>query len=1678
MYLLRGGFGRSVRRLPAGSGGVFGGRSGGGPPARLSWPGRVRPAQGPTSRQGLGRRPSRPRLAYWCARSFAGCALAAVLLLVFAALFALPEQARAQSDCPADATWCATMTVGTSDVSTAHVRAEAWGFRASTSFGSLSPATFSHRGVDYTVTVVLLARLTELATNIVTTHSLDLQVTGGTLPDGTVLKVDGRTAALTVGTDSATTRVGAELWNLRTLGDPPEWVDGQQVTVSLTLPPAVLTAAEADGASLALTFDGSLDRNSVPGGRAFLVRADGQAIPVSGVAVSGATVTLTLERPVRAGSTVTVSYGAPSSKALQGTNGRRLADFTDVPVTNATTTSCGTGDPCATLTALGWKSDRTNDEYELRYFFEVTFSQALPVTEREMREDVFRMTGTDYWHRLFAPRVTEARPLDEHTVTHNGRTRTVASKWRITVQPLSYDALTVSFRKPRCHLPGAVCNLDNTQLTNAPSLTMSWQTLPATEPGNPTPTVTVEDASAPENSGRMAFTVRLSEPYRLPIWGRFRTIRGGTAKGVRRILGSYESEEGRDYWTAFREFIYIPAGKTTATMYVKLVDDSRDEPDETFKVQISELETVDGAPVGIAPPGEATGTITAPSSQQQSQAALRAKFLDEPVSHDGENAFTVRLEFTQDVEISPEDLRDHVLSARGGTVTGVSRVDGAKDLFEVTVEPDGEGLVSVLLVPASSTCTDEGAVCTAGAVALTGLYATGVRGPGPGLTVADAQANESDENASLDFVVTLSPAAEETVTVQYATSDGTATEPDDYSARSGTLTFEAGDTTKTVSVPVIDDSVEDDGETVTFTLSGATEGVAIDDGTAIGTIHNTEALTASFSGTPDEHDGETAFTFTLTFSEDVGGLSYKTLRDEALVVTGGRATRAIRVTRGSNRTWTIHVEPDGDGAVDIALPATTDCAAAGAICASDGRMLAEPVSESVPGPVPATPVTPASESLTATFTRVPDEHDGETAFTFRVKFSAALPEGSKGQLRRALSVTGGTKKRIWRVSGRLDLWQVKIKPSGHEAVTIVLSETADCAAAGAICDGDARKLSPAVTETVEGLPGLSVADAEVNEGAANAALAFVVTLSREASGTVTVAYATEDDTAVAPGDYTSRNATLTFDEGETTKTVLVPVHGDALDEGDETLTLTLSNASGAYLADAEATGTIVNTGPIPQAWLGRFGRTVADQVLEVVEGRLRVSRSAGAEIALGGQRIGLGPLFGEASDDGVDAKAALSGGAADAEETVRLKAVADWLNGEDAEEGAQANRTRSMTAREVLLDSSFSLAGQMEDGGFAALWGRIAQSRFAGNDGPLSVDGDVTTGLLGMDYAQNRWSTGLVVSRSTGTGGYSGAGAGRIEADVTAVTPWAGYAASETLSLWAAAGYGAGGLTVKPENQPALTADLSLALAAGGLRATLVEGEGPRLDAVTGARWVRTTSARLSSSAGNLAAAQADVWRVTLGLDGSWPLALGDEAAGKGATATPRLALGLRHDGGDAETGYGVDIAGGIDFALPAHGLTASLSGRGVLTHEAAGLSDRGIAGTLSWTPRASGRGPSLALTQAFGAGASSGKDALLARETLEGLAANDNGDEFEQRRLEARFGYGVAMFGDRFTGTPEIALGLSQAGRDYSLGWKLVNAGAGTGSLELSLEATRRERVNDDAPPEHGVGLRLTARW
>ena len=146
-----------------------------------------------------------------------------------------------------------------------------------------------------------------------------------------------------------------------------------------------------------------------------------------------------------------------------------------------------------------------------------------------------------------------------------------------------------------------------------------------------------------------------------------------------------------------------------------------------------------------------------------------------------------------------------------------------------------------------------------------------------------------------------------------------------------------------------------------------------------------------------------------------------------------------------------------------------------------------------------------------------------------------------------------------------------------------------------------------------------MADASVEE-AAGASLAFVVTLRRAASGTVTVDYSTADGSAQAGVDYTAATGTLSFHAGESSKTIPVAVLDDAHDEGEETLTLTLSNVSGGRLTDSEATGTIKNRDPLPRALLARFGRTAAVHVAEQVDERIAAPAGAGHRRSVRGAR--------------------------------------------------------------------------------------------------------------------------------------------------------------------------------------------------------------------------------------------------------------------------------------------------------------------------------------------------------------------------------------------------------------------------------------------------------------------------
>ena len=249
---------------------------------------------------------------------------------------------------------------------------------------------------------------------------------------------------------------------------------------------------------------------------------------------------------------------------------------------------------------------------------------------------------------------------------------------------------------------------------------------------------------------------------------------------------------------------------------------------------------------------EPDGTAGEPCSASQRNVRLperlTASFDGLPASHDGQTAFSFRIQFSEDITATVAGMRDHALTVSGGTVTGAARVKNRNDLWSFTITPSGDTKVEIILAGGGS-CTADGAICTSDGRQLSTGLLTFVSGPLPTLSVADVEAYEGVDEY-MTFMVSMDRAVTERSWFNYATADGTAEAGSDYTAKSGQLYYLGPDDTGNegkegehknwlIQVPIIDDTVEDDGETFTVTLS-APKGVTIGRGVATGTIRNSE----------------------------------------------------------------------------------------------------------------------------------------------------------------------------------------------------------------------------------------------------------------------------------------------------------------------------------------------------------------------------------------------------------------------------------------------------------------------------------------------------------------------------------------------------------------------------------------------------------------------------------------------------------------------------------------------------------------------------------------------------------------------------------------------------------------------------------------------------------------------
>lgn len=517
--------------------------------------------------------------------------------------------------------------------------------------------------------------------------------------------------------------------------------------------------------------------------------------------------------------------------------------------------------------------------------------------------------------------------------------------------------------------------------------------------------------------------------------------------------------------------------------------------------------------------------------------------------------------------------------------------------------------------------------------------------------------------------------------------------------------------------------------------------------------------------------------------------------------------------------------------------------------------------------------------------------------------------------------------------------------------------------------------------TQAGRSSLSIADASANEGDAN--MEFKVSLDPPAPRTVTVRYETADGTATAGSDYTAASGTLTFRAGSTLQTLRVRVRDDNVDDDGETFTVTLSNASGAIIEDAVATGTINNTDPIPSAWLARFGRTASAHVADAIQSRLE-RRSRAPHATFAGRRAGQ-PFTALRGAQGRTARLPAENGMAMPAGFGGLGAGSAFFHGGALDADARAGERW-------------------------AVWGRTAMTRFDGAEGTLVLDGEVATATLGVDSERERWLAGVVLAYSTGQGGYADpkASGGEVASRLFGVHPYARYALSDRAHVWGTLGYGAGSMTLTPDRAAPMDTDLSHAMAAFGGRGVLSVHAGDAGSFELALRSDAAVSRTASGATGSLAGAAGVAGWARAVFEGTGSLALGSSGA-----IEPSLEVGVRYDAGDAETGAGVEVGAGLAYRSGRFAVEAGA--RSLALHQDSSYREWGYSTSLRYSSRPDGRGLALDIGSSWGI--ASATNAIWHAGRLPGALPPS------RRRMQLQAGYGLAVPGQDAVWTPFAGL-------------------------------------------------------
>ncbi|MCB9016960.1 MAG: HYR domain-containing protein, partial [Lentimicrobiaceae bacterium] len=639
---------------------------------------------------------------------------------------------------------------------------------------------------------------------------------------------------------------------------------------------------------------------------------------------------------------------------------------------------------------------------------------------------------------------------------------------------------------------------------------------------------------------------------------------------------------GSDY-TTLSGTVTIPAGSTTATIAVNVIDNLIIESSETVIATLTAITSGDAntsidtdndeATVTITDNDAAIVTITAndPNAAEPSNNGQFTVSMTHPSDTDTEISYTVSGTATAGSDYN--SLSGTVTIPAGSTSVTIDVIVNDDNILE-----SSETVIATLIAITSGTPAITIGTPNAATVTITDNDAASV-------SIADVTVSEADGTAT--FTVLLTGNVQGGFTIAYATANNSAVQPGDYTNTSGTLTF-AGTTgeTKTFTVDITNNSIVEITETFFVNLTAISNPLVTYDAQAIGTITDDDAATVSINNVSHDegNSGTTTYTFTVTMSaasDAAVTVDYATANgtattgDSDYTATSGTLTFAVGET-----TKTITVLVNGD--TKIEADETFTVALSNLV--TNGRSITLGTSTGT-----GTIVNDDAANLTISDVTLDEGNAGTTNFSFTVSLSSAVAtavtvdyttaNGTATVLDGDYIATAGTVVFSAGQTSKTIIVPVNgdVKVENDETFYVNLSNLStggydvtltDSQGAGTITNDDAA--------------AITISDATANEGnSGTTSFTFTVTMSHASDAAVTVDYTTANGTATtADNDFSTASGTLTFAAGETSKTITVLVNGDTRVEANETFTIELSdlvdNGRDITITDATGTGTITN----------------------------------------------------------------------------------------------------------------------------------------------------------------------------------------------------------------------------------------------------------------------------------------------------------------------------------------------------------------------------------------------------------------------------------------------------------------------------------------------------------------------